>query len=137
MFCANCNSQVAPGAKNCPVCGAAIQQQQPYSQVPPQQPYGQVPPQQPYGQVPPQQPYGQALVAQKSPGLALFLSCLLAGIGQMYNGQVAKGIVLLVIEVLFWGLFLGWVVSIVAMIDAYKIAEKINQGRVVGDWEFF
>lgn len=133
MFCANCNSQVAPGATNCPVCGAAIQQQQPYSQVPPQQPYGQVPPQQPYGQ----QPYGQPPVSQKSPGLALFLSCLFPGVGEMYCGQVAKGIVLLLAFYLTVGFGLGVVIWIISMIDAYKIAEKINQGRVVGDWEFF
>ncbi|RPF49606.1 hypothetical protein EDD75_0425 [Thermodesulfitimonas autotrophica] len=72
---------------------------------------------------------------QKNPGLAAVLSFFIAGLGQIYNGQIGKGIGLMVAEILSWllcavvvGFVLLPVVWIYAIYDAYKTAEKINQG---------
>ena len=62
----------------------------------------------------------------KSPGIALLLSLLIAGVGQMYNGQVGKGILMLIACILLWYFLLGWVVWIWSMIDAYQEAKHIN-----------
>jgi TM2 domain-containing membrane protein YozV len=62
----------------------------------------------------------------KSPGIALLLSFLLCGVGQMYNGQVAKGILMLIGCILTWFVFLGWIVSIWSMVDAYSTAKAMN-----------
>ena len=62
----------------------------------------------------------------KSPGIALVLSLLICGVGQMYNGKVAKGILMLVGFILLWVIWLGWVIWIWSMIDAYQEAKAIN-----------
>jgi TM2 domain-containing membrane protein YozV len=64
--------------------------------------------------------------ANKSPGVALLLSVLICGVGQMYNGQVGKGIAMLVGSIFLWFIFLGWVVWIWSMVDAYQTAKRMN-----------
>lgn len=64
--------------------------------------------------------------APKSPGIALLLSFLLCGVGQMYNGQVGKGILFLVGCILSWFILLGWIVWIWSMVDAYSTAKQMN-----------
>jgi len=75
----------------------------------------------------------------KSPLLAAILSFIWSGLGQIYNGEVAKGLVFMCIEVIFTITFLiafisfgAWVVvsllwilfSIYAIYDAYEVAKK-------------
>lgn len=60
----------------------------------------------------------------RSPVLAASLSFIIAGLGQFYNGQTAKG---LLIFFTFW-LIIPWILGI---IDAYKTAEKINRGEII------
>jgi TM2 domain-containing membrane protein YozV len=64
--------------------------------------------------------------AAKSPGIALLLSLLICGVGQMYNGQVGKGIMMLIGCVLLWFVFLGWIIWIWSMVDAYTTAKRMN-----------
>ena len=64
--------------------------------------------------------------AAKSPGIALLLSLLICGVGQMYNGQVGKGILMLVGCIMLWFILLGWVVWIWSMVDAYQTAKRMN-----------
>ena len=58
----------------------------------------------------------------KSPGVALLLSFLICGAGQMYCGRVGKGILMLIGCIVLWVIFLGWVIWIWSMIDAYMVA---------------
>jgi TM2 domain-containing membrane protein YozV len=62
----------------------------------------------------------------KSPGIALLLSFLLCGVGQMYNGQVGKGILMLIGCIIAWFVFLGWIIWIWSMVDAYSTAKQMN-----------
>ena len=62
----------------------------------------------------------------KSAGVALLLSFLLCGAGQMYNGQVAKGFLMLFGCVVLWFMLLGWIIAIWSWIDAYQTAKKMN-----------
>ena len=64
--------------------------------------------------------------AAKSPGIALLLSLLICGVGQMYNGQVGKGILMLIGCIALWFVLLGWIVWIWSMIDAYSTAKQMN-----------
>jgi TM2 domain-containing membrane protein YozV len=64
--------------------------------------------------------------AAKSPGIALLLSLLICGVGQMYNGQVAKGVLMLLGSLLAWLILLGWVIWIWSMVDAYQTAKQMN-----------
>jgi serine/threonine-protein kinase len=76
-----------------------------------------------------------------SPFAALLLSLLcLAGLGQLYNQQVTKGLVILGLSVALSVSTVGvcWpVLNIVFAIDAYSIAAKRRSGRSVSAWEFF
>ncbi|MFD0987349.1 DUF4339 domain-containing protein [Methyloligella solikamskensis] len=65
-------------------------------------------------------------VGPYSPGVAALLSFLICGAGQMYNGQLGKGFLFLIACVLLWFILLGWVVWIIAIIDAFKTAKRLN-----------
>jgi TM2 domain-containing membrane protein YozV len=62
--------------------------------------------------------------SDKSPGTALILSFLFVGLGQLYNGQVAKGILMFFGCVILWFMLLGWIINIWSMIDAYSVAKR-------------
>lgn len=73
-------------------------------------------------------------MSPKSAGLAFVLSLLISGLGQIYNGQTAKGVVMVVLYFLFWGLSillvgipLLLILWIYGMVDALRTAEKINR----------
>lgn len=63
----------------------------------------------------------------KSAGVALLLSLLICGAGQLYNGQVGKGILMFVGCVVLWFILLGWIVMIWSWIDAYSTAKRKNE----------
>jgi len=69
----------------------------------------------------------------KNPGIAAVLSFFIIGLGQIYNGQIGKGLFLIVAGFLvFLSMFIliGWIIYPVLWIwniyDAYKTAEKIT-----------
>jgi serine/threonine-protein kinase len=82
-----------------------------------------------------------------SPGVAVVLNLFcLSGGGQLYNGQTAKGVLgliasLFVLKNIFSGgapgacLWLTWYVAFI--VDAYRIASKLQSGKRVGPWELF
>lgn len=80
---------------------------------------------------------GTTATGEKNAALAALLSFLITGAGQIYNGQVGKGVALLAIQFVnillmfvvigFFTAFLTWVYAIY---DAYTTAEKINQGEI-------
>lgn len=70
----------------------------------------------------------QNKIPQKSPVVALILSLILSGLGQFYNGQYVKGILLLFAELVGFLIFIipGLIVWVFGMYDAYTSAVKIN-----------
>jgi TM2 domain-containing membrane protein YozV len=72
-------------------------------------------------------------VFYKNPGLAAVLSFFYMGLGQIYNGQLSKGIAFIIAYTISWLLMfiiIGFITTplmwIYGMYDAYKSAEKIN-----------
>ncbi|WP_226037046.1 hypothetical protein [Aquibacillus saliphilus] len=70
----------------------------------------------------------------KSAGLAAVLSFFVTGLGQIYNGQIGKGIGFIIVYAISWAMMfilIGFITTpilwIWGMVDAYKVAEKINQ----------
>ncbi|MFH0771680.1 MAG: hypothetical protein V1933_03575 [Candidatus Omnitrophota bacterium] len=59
-----------------------------------------------------------------SPVLASILSFTIGGMGQIYNGQAGKGVLIF---------FTSWLIFpwLIGIIDAYKIADKLNRGQLV------
>ena len=73
----------------------------------------------------------------RNPGIAAVLSFFWCGLGQIYNGQIGKGIVMLVayfISVsLIWlliGLITTPILWIWGMVDAYNTANRLNREGV-------
>lgn len=107
--CSNCGSELSDLAERCPECGARCSS----TDVPYEKEH------------------------QKSPGLAALLSAIIVGLGQIYNGQVKKGVLLFIFFVIsallvsfipFFGLkyLIPLVVWIYAVYDAHQSAEWNN-----------
>lgn len=69
----------------------------------------------------------------KNAGLAAVLSFLFTGLGQIYNGSIGKGLIMIVVQVingLLMFVLIGFItyplVWIWGIYDAYKTAERIN-----------
>lgn len=73
-------------------------------------------------------------VSTKNEGLAAILSFFLPGLGQMYNGEISKGVLLMIIQVVniilmfvIIGLFTYLLVWGYSIVDAYTTAKGINR----------
>lgn len=71
----------------------------------------------------------------KSPGIAVVLSFFIPGLGQLYNGQIGKGIVVMIVSFIFAAsmiLIIGFILYPLLWLwnlyDAYTTANRINQG---------
>lgn len=69
----------------------------------------------------------------KNPTLAAILSFLISGLGQVYNGQIGKGVVIFVVQVinvLLMAIVIGFITYPILWIwsiyDAHKVAKGIN-----------
>jgi len=69
---------------------------------------------------------------QKNPLIAGFCSSVLPGLGQVYNGETAKGFVIFLLALAGLVIFLipGFIVWFYAMYDAYTVAGKMNTGEI-------
>lgn len=73
---------------------------------------------------------------KKSSGIAAIASFFIPGLGQIYNGQIGKGIMFIILAIIF-GILIIAIIGIVLLplfwvyniYDAYKTAEKINRGE--------
>jgi TM2 domain-containing membrane protein YozV len=131
MFCSGCGHQMDAGQQFCPGCGLKNPAVQPTSMV-----SSGVMGVAGTGVAPAQQ---IIVVAEKSPGLAAVLSFFWAGLGQIYNGEITKGIVLMVayvVSCVLIALVIGFITTpilwIYGMVDAYRTAEKFNATLRVG-----
>lgn len=69
---------------------------------------------------------------EKSPGVALLLSFLFTGSGQVYNGELLKGILFIIgtfVGMLFF-FIPGLIIWIFGIYDAYSISKKMNEGEI-------
>ena len=103
MYCSSCGKAIKKDAEICPHCG--VRQK------------------------------SVTVKQEKSPGIAAIASAIWCGLGQIYNGQIGKGIGLMIayaFSALLCLVLIGFLTTPVLWIygiyDAYKTAEKINQG---------
>ncbi len=110
-YCSNCGVQINEKAEICPDCGV----RQPNSVH-----------------------YQETVYQQKNPGIAAVLSAVFVGLGQIYNGEIFKGLIFI------FAYFVSWVLTIVligfittpilwifGIYDAYNTAKKINTGEII------
>ena len=63
----------------------------------------------------------------RDPGTAAFLSLIVPGVGQIYNGTFIRGLFWLIVTPGFWvgtGGTLGWICHLVAAYTAYRYAQR-------------
>lgn len=117
-FCPNCGKNVEAGKKFCENCGTPI--------VPAP---AAVP-------AAPQYSAAQTQVApparQKNAVLAAIASFIIAGLGQVYNGNFVKGVMIFFGMLIGSFIFLipGLIVWIYGIYDAYATAKKMNEGQI-------
>jgi TM2 domain-containing membrane protein YozV len=77
----------------------------------------------------------QAPIFYKNPTTATILSFFIMGLGQIYNGQIGKGIIFIivyVISIMLMFVIIGFITTpilwIWGMVDANKSAKKVNEG---------
>jgi TM2 domain-containing membrane protein YozV len=142
-YCPNCGKEVQGNPPFCPQCGKPLQLAGATTQPTAYCPHcgAQIDPQ---AEICPkcgvrvkQPPVGGE---RKSPGLAAVLSFLFTGLGQIYNGQIGKGIafvvvgiILLVTVIILIGFILYPLFWIYNIYDAYRTAKRINEGTVKPD----
>ncbi len=113
MFCARCGIANVDAAHFCRKCGTQLAQVASSS--------------------PSAHPQIVIMKSAKSPGVAVILSFFWCGLGQIYNGQIGKGIIMMIcyfvscllIFVLI-GLLSTPILWIWGMVDAYSTAERLN-----------
>ncbi len=161
--CPQCSALMAPSMVRCPRCGTA-RVTPPATQHSAQIPLkaGSLPPQRMPQQPSNFQPYSHGnqtpapnsitkAPGSHSPVIAVLLSviCCSAGFAQMYNGQIGKGIVMFCISIAIYLPMLSSPNAVVActvvdsllgltlIFDSVAIANKLNRGEPVGQWEWF
>jgi TM2 domain-containing membrane protein YozV len=82
--------------------------------------------------------HGFVVYQQKNPGVAAVLSALFVGLGQIYNGEIAKGLMFMVayfVSIILIFLLIGFITTpllwIFGIYDAYDTAKRINSGEKV------
>ncbi|MBI4494121.1 MAG: zinc-ribbon domain-containing protein, partial [Chloroflexi bacterium] len=115
MYCSKCGTQADDSAQRCSKCGNELR---PSAAAYPA----------------PSQPQVIVVRSGKSAGLAAVLSFLWCGLGQIYNGQIGKGVVmgvLYLISAILIFLVIGIITTPIlwtwGMVDAYRTAERINR----------
>ena len=149
MTCPNCGTMNPQSAQFCSACGTAIQAQvgpprvqqpvvvdydssvaNPSTAQPIYPPAGQAAPNAPQVTIINQQGGAPAFptyfpgAADKNPGVALVLSLFFVGAGQLYNGEIGKGVLMFFGCIMLWAAMLGWIINIWSMVDAYKVAQR-------------
>ena len=76
---------------------------------------------------------------QKNPGVATVLSFFFMGLGQIYNGQIGKGIMFIIlyaISIALMFVIVGFITTPIlwlwGLVDANKSAKKINEEMAQG-----
>lgn len=133
MFCQSCgtaNQEAARFCQSCgrPVTGAPAVPNAPASAAAYTPPYVSQPDPRMRIDYPPSGMAARRYAAGRSPFLAFVLSGLIVGVGQFYNGDVKKGLLMFFIAfvcglatILLAGIG-WWVVAIWSAIDAYQVA---------------
>jgi len=120
--CEHCGREVAAEAKFCRSCGKPLTSTGEHSSQPA-----------PVPQAPPHYPQQAQPVFYKNPGVATVLSFLWMGAGQIYNGEIAKGVAFIVLygfSLLLMFVLIGFITTpilwIWGMVDANSSANRIN-----------
>lgn len=114
-FCPNCGAEIDINAEICPKCGVRVME------------------------APKSAPRTEYVVRnEKNAGLAAVLSFFIPGLGQIYNGEIGKGLLLIILSffaailiIVLIGMIIYPLIWIYGIYDAYNTANKINSGVII------
>jgi len=130
IICSRCRNKNPDGTTYCQGCGKLLRPR-PRPTPPPRMPeYDESYPEYESGY-----PRVNTLQSElKNPGIAAVLSFLIVGLGQVYNGEIGKGIVLIIVYFIALGtiligigFFLVPVLWLYGVLDAYNTAKRLNE----------
>lgn len=134
MKCIKCGKEMTETTRFCPECGTASvsQSAQPVSSSQ----FGTA--------MGTRDQIGKAkMVYPKNPPLSphlCWVNLVLSGLAQMIYGQIAKGLVILIVTIAS-NLLIPFVLAIgvgaISIIDAYMVGNTLKSGKPVGKWRFF
>ena len=135
MFCSNCGKELADNSRFCSECGTQFGSAH---RTPADESHQKQSTTGTRDQI-----KKSNFIYPRNPPLSPHISwvnLLLGGLAQIIYGQVAKGIVL-TSATLIAGVFLPVIgslsLSVISIVDSYKIAKKLEMGQPVGKWEWF
>ena len=106
MYCTKCGSYNEGGSRFCSSCGQPLDGAMTGS-------------------------FNRVQVFQKSMGIAILLSLFIPGAGQMYTGKVARGLIVLVLSIVFLMTYILAIVSLVlwiySLVDSYNLVKSWNE----------
>lgn len=106
MYCTKCGSYNENGSRFCSSCGQPLDGAMTGS-------------------------FNRVQVFQKSMGIAILLSLFIPGAGQMYTGKVARGLIVLVLSIVFLMTYILAIVSLVlwiySLVDSYNLVKSWNE----------
>jgi TM2 domain-containing membrane protein YozV len=127
MVCSNCNTTNDRASLYCMTCGKPLTPSGAIAQYPPL-----LPPTSHATQYPEQydpRVRGRAVpvryAVRRNPGVAIILSILIIGAGQLYNGDIKKGLVMFILAIVIGVATGGFSVPIFyiwSAVDAYRVA---------------
>ena len=113
MFCPKCGKDIDAGSQFCKYCGESIGNTCQSNYQGGAQP--------------------QYVIPLKSSGIAAVLALIIPGLGHIYAGNIGKGLLLLILEIIlmcFYGLLFPLLIAIIIWVwqiyDAYKTTEEYN-----------
>ena len=132
MYCPNCGKEIPDGSKFCPYCGTKIISSNSSKEIDINEKEQK---EKVYEEEVLRARASQKIqIGLKNPGLAAVLSALWVGVGQIYNGQIGKGVLFIIlygVSVLLIFVFVGWITTpilwLIGVFDAYRNAKKINE----------
>jgi hypothetical protein len=69
-------------------------------------------------------------------GMAI-VSGLVPWFGQLLMGQTKKAVVMFLVTIGLVFVSGGWLFWLISPVDSFRIANKLTNGRAIGEWEFF
>ena len=132
MYCSKCEKKIADGSRFCPECGTQFGGATSQPPTPSQTATGTR-----------DQERKSDFVYPKNPPLSphlCWVNLLLSGLAQLIHGQVAKGIVILVITIasnFILPIILALAIGAVSVIDAFMVGKTLQSGVPIGKWAWF
>ena len=72
------------------------------------------------------------------PVMAVIVGFIIPGLPSiLWYDQKIKGVTVILVSVVYYLVLLGWIIGIIAAVDAYQLGKRVNNGEKLKPWTFF